>query len=90
MPADVQLKGLVLGGPVVAELASEGSLVTVDHHVAVTFQFIFEFAFTNVAVIEELPFSFSGEQPQLIEGLFYLFVQQIVRLFDVFDEILDI
>lgn len=90
MPADVQLKGLVLGGAVVAELASEGSLVTMDQHVAVPFQFIFEFPFADVAVVEELPLSFSSEQSQLVEGLLHLFVQQVVRLFDVFDEILDV
>lgn len=57
---------------------------------AVPFQFVFEFTLTNVAIVEQLAFSFSGEQPQLVKGLLHLFVQQIVRLFDVFNEVLDV
>lgn len=90
MLADVELQRLVFGGAVVAELTCEGSRVAVNEHVPVSLQLIFELPLANVAVIQELPLSLSGEQPQFIQRLHDHLVQEVVGLFDMLDEVLDV
>lgn len=86
----MELQRLVFGGAVVAELTSKGSRVAVNEHVPVSLQLVFELPLANVAVIQELPLPLSGEQPQFIQRLHDHLVQEVVGLFDVLDEVLDV
>lgn len=58
---DVQLEGLILGGSVVTQLARERSLVSMNQHVSVSFQLVFELALADVTVVQELSLSLSGQ-----------------------------
>jgi hypothetical protein len=72
------------------ELTSKGPLVSVDQHVTVTIQFILELALADVAIIEQLPLALPCHQAELIQGLLDLLVLWVMRVPNVFDEVLDI
>lgn len=90
MLADVDLQGLILGGPVITELTAVWPFITVDHHVAVPVQLVLEFTVTGVAVVQELPLALPGLETDLLVTVFDLPVLHVVALPDMFQQVLDV
>lgn len=67
----------------IAQLAAIRSVATVDHQMPIALQLILEFTVTDMTVIEQLPFAFSGLEPVLVVRVLDFPVFHIMALSDV-------